>query len=191
MVQQGPLRNTCLAVAATGGHEFLRGELRLSIEHLWENARARQGVSPRGATMTSIRDGLVTDGQCEEASWPYGPVTPLPRPASLGSIYQAQQGDILPPDLDVLKRSIEDGRALVIGLSITDSFMTPTVVPIDIVISDPVLQGHAVLAVGYDDAATTVRIKNSWGTGWGSGGYAEITYAYFNSRCLRMLRLSL
>ncbi|KUF90089.1 Thiol protease [Phytophthora nicotianae] len=32
---------------------------------------------------------------------------------------------------------------------------------------------HAVLAVGYD--ATTIKIKNSWGTEWGEDGYVRIS----------------
>jgi hypothetical protein len=36
--------------------------------------------------------------------------------------------------------------------------------------------GHAVLLVGYDDRGFLV--KNSWGTGWGDGGYFRITYDY-------------
>lgn len=51
--------------------------------------------------------------------------------------------------------------------------------------------GHAVAAVGYDDkmkikntnpeAATTTGaliIRNSWGTGWGAGGYGWLPYEY-------------
>jgi len=51
--------------------------------------------------------------------------------------------------------------------------------------------GHAVAAVGYDDkmkikntnpeaAATTgaLIIRNSWGTGWGAGGYGWLPYEY-------------
>ena len=37
---------------------------------------------------------------------------------------------------------------------------------------------HTVVAVGYDDVAQTVEIKNSWGTSWKDGGYARLSYAY-------------
>jgi hypothetical protein len=36
--------------------------------------------------------------------------------------------------------------------------------------------GHAVLLVGYDERGFLA--KNSWGTGWGDGGYFRITYDY-------------
>jgi hypothetical protein len=35
---------------------------------------------------------------------------------------------------------------------------------------------HFVLVVGYDDARQAWLVKNSWGTGWGMGGYGWIGY---------------
>lgn len=49
---------------------------------------------------------------------------------------------------------------------------------------EKVLGGHAVAAVGYDDAkkigATkgALLIRNSWGTGWGMHGYGWLPYKY-------------
>lgn len=36
--------------------------------------------------------------------------------------------------------------------------------------------GHCVCVVGYDDAGKYWICKNSWGTGWGDGGYFKIAY---------------
>jgi len=36
--------------------------------------------------------------------------------------------------------------------------------------------GHAVLLVGYDDSQQCFKVKNSWGTRWGEGGYFRIAY---------------
>ena len=55
---------------------------------------------------------------------------------------------------------------------------------------EAVVGGHAIVAIGYDDAkviknansgAQTVgalQIRNSWGTGWGDGGYGWLPYDY-------------
>ena len=49
---------------------------------------------------------------------------------------------------------------------------------------DTVQGGHAVLAVGYDDAKKigsakgALLIRNSWGTGWGAEGYGWLPYDY-------------
>lgn len=41
-----------------------------------------------------------------------------------------------------------------------------------------VVGGHAVLAVGYDDRQEALLIQNSWGEGWGDGGFGWLPYAY-------------
>ncbi|MER3480895.1 MAG: peptidase C1, partial [Meiothermus sp.] len=38
--------------------------------------------------------------------------------------------------------------------------------------------GHAMLMVGYDDGKKAFRVKNSWGTGWGEGGYVWFSYDF-------------
>jgi C1A family cysteine protease len=49
---------------------------------------------------------------------------------------------------------------------------------------DTVQGGHAVLAVGYDDAKKigtskgALLIRNSWGVGWGDAGYGWLPYDY-------------
>ena len=35
---------------------------------------------------------------------------------------------------------------------------------------------HAVVIVGYDDTRSAFKVVNSWGTGWGIGGYGWIDY---------------
>lgn len=37
--------------------------------------------------------------------------------------------------------------------------------------------GHAVLLIGYDDTNQCFIAKNSWGTGWGEGGFFRIAYS--------------
>jgi len=40
--------------------------------------------------------------------------------------------------------------------------------------------GHAVMAVGYDDSAERVTVRNSWGTDWGIKGYFTMPYDYIS-----------
>jgi len=53
--------------------------------------------------------------------------------------------------------------------------------------SDTVQGGHAVVAVGYDDDRKigkdkgAIKIRNSWGGGWGEGGYGWLPYKYIEA----------
>ena len=42
---------------------------------------------------------------------------------------------------------------------------------------------HAVCVVGYDDSRAAFQIVNSWGRGWGDGGFAWIDYDTFTKMC--------
>jgi C1A family cysteine protease len=50
--------------------------------------------------------------------------------------------------------------------------------------NDPVQGGHAIVTVGYDDNRKVgkdkgaLKIRNSWGTNWGEGGYGWLPYSY-------------
>jgi GNAT superfamily N-acetyltransferase len=38
---------------------------------------------------------------------------------------------------------------------------------------------HSVLIEGYNDSRQVLKFANSWGAGWGDGGYGYLPYAYF------------
>jgi hypothetical protein len=44
---------------------------------------------------------------------------------------------------------------------------------------------HAMTLVGYDERKQAFRLVNSWGTGWGDGGYAWLGYDAFSARVRR------
>ena len=50
--------------------------------------------------------------------------------------------------------------------------------------NDSVQGGHAVIAIGYDDKREigrdtgALKIRNSWGRGWGEDGYGWLPYRY-------------
>lgn len=73
--------------------------------------------------------------------------------------------------LDALKKSVLVNGAALIAMNVfsyNDDFWN----------GDEFMGGHAVAVVGYDE--TGLIIKNSWGTGFGRGGYAILPYGKFN-----------
>jgi C1A family cysteine protease len=50
--------------------------------------------------------------------------------------------------------------------------------------NEKVVGGHAVVAVGYDDAAKLFIVRNSWGAAWGLKGYFTMPYGYLTEENL-------
>ena len=48
---------------------------------------------------------------------------------------------------------------------------------------DLLIIGHAVTCAGYDDADSSYLVLNSWGTGWGRGGWCRIPYRVMARWC--------
>jgi C1A family cysteine protease len=82
--------------------------------------------------------------------------------------------------LSQLKGCLADGYPFVFGFTVYDNFFgadgepqVHTPMP-----SGSVLGGHAVLAVGYDEASSHFIVRNSWGTKVLDKGYYYMPYAY-------------
>lgn len=43
-------------------------------------------------------------------------------------------------------------------------------------IHDPVIGGHCICVIGYDEEIGAWLVRNSWGEGWGMSGYAWVKY---------------
>ena len=50
--------------------------------------------------------------------------------------------------------------------------------------TERLLGGHAVVAVGYDNATRHFVVRNSWGDAWGDEGYCYFPYEYLIDRDL-------
>ena len=74
------------------------------------------------------------------------------------------------------------------GFTVYESFESQEVAQTGVVPmpqqTEKVLGGHAVMAVGYDDAQQRIIVRNSWGTSWGQQGYFTMPYAYLTNHQL-------
>jgi papain like protease len=173
-------RPICAALAATAAHEYGRGGLRLSVEHLWANTDARGGVVSGGAKLSVLRTALVLDGQCEEGFWPYGNLAPTPAPQPMPTtIHKASSASqVSAASLAVVQSELVVGRPAVLVINPNPAFGLGAS-PIDASTTDPADSFlHAVVAVGYDDGRAIVTVRNSWGATWGAAGYADLTYEF-------------
>ncbi|MDD5543349.1 MAG: C1 family peptidase [Acidobacteriia bacterium] len=155
---------------------------------IYYNERKMEGTvnSDSGAM---IRDGIKSvakQGACPETQWPYviAKFRKLPpRPCyTHGLQHQAIQYQRLVSNLNQMKGCLASGFPFVFGFAVYESFESPQVaktghapMPSS---GEGQLGGHAVLAVGYDDAKQWFIVRNSWGSQWGMKGYFTLPYAY-------------
>lgn len=194
---QGNL-GSCTGNALVGALEFLERKdnvpyAELSRLFVYYNERAIEHTT-KSDSGAMIRDGIKTlakQGVCTEKKWPYViskfSVKPSPacyKEAAAHQITSYQR--IL--TLDEMRTCLADGFPFVFGFTVYESFESQQVAKTGIVNipqkNERTVGGHAVLAVGYDDAAKRFIVRNSWGANWGMKGYFTMPYEYLADRNL-------
>ena len=189
---QGQL-GSCTANAIGGAIEFERLKQGLSDFvpsrlFIYYNERVIEGTvsTDSGA---QIRDGIksvASQGACHESIWPYDITKFADAPPQAAyddarshtvSAYQA-----VVRNLTQMKGCLAAGYPFIFGFSVYESFESQAVAqsghaPMPAP-GEQLLGGHAVDAVGYEDANQWFIARNSWGTGWGMAGYFTLPYAY-------------
>lgn len=194
---QGQL-GSCTANALVGNLEFLEKNAGhaprdLSRLFVYYNERAMEGTVNEDAG-AMIRDGvksLAKQGVCPEAEWPYVITRFRTKPAAacyrdaLGHQVLSYHRILTLPEM---KNCLAEGFPFVFGFTVYEAFESPAVAKTGRLnlpaAKERSLGGHAVLAVGYNDAAQRFTVRNSWGADWGLGGYFTMPYAYLDNRNL-------
>jgi C1A family cysteine protease len=194
---QGNL-GSCTANALAGVLEFL--ELKRKESHadlsrlfIYYNERVIEHTikSDSGAM---LRDGIKTlakQGVCLEKKWPYV-ISKFAVKPSPSCYKEALNHQILSyhrlVTLDEMRACLADGFSFVFGFTVYESFESHQVAQTGVVPmpqqAERVVGGHAVMAVGYNDAEKRFIVRNSWGTGWGMKGYFMMPYDYLTHKSL-------
>jgi C1A family cysteine protease len=139
--------------------------------------------------MSAVITTAEEDGQCEETSWPYGDAAATDATATY---YRARGAARMRTDLvDTMRNGLGGGVACVLVLRVTEAWfevVSDGLIPAPDV-ADQMAGLHAVVAVGYDDSRQQLVIRNSWGIGWGDGGYGFLPYAYLERYGVEAARL--
>jgi C1A family cysteine protease len=155
---------------------------------IYYNERVIEG-SVSSDSGAQLRDGIKTvasQGVCPEPDWPYDITKFTQKPSAkaysdaLGCRAVSYQS--LVQDVNQMKGCLASGYPFVFGFTVYTSFETPAVAqsghaPMPSP-SERAVGGHAVVAVGYEDANQWFVVRNSWGGSWGMAGYFTLPYAY-------------
>ena len=157
-----------------------------------------------GAYLRTTMGALALFGVPPEEFWPYDENSFDAEPSAFcyafGQNYQAIKyyrldptGTTPPQLLQRIKTNLSAGLPSMFGFAVYSSYVYSRQngefpVPSS---TEPAVGGHAVVAVGYDDAKViqnpnpggprttgALRIRNSWGSGWGESGYGWLPYEY-------------
>jgi C1A family cysteine protease len=197
---------SCTANAIAGAIQFNRNKNAQAPSFLpsrlfiYYNERVMEGTTPTDSG-AFIRDGIKStnkEGVCPESSWTYDDTpapfnAPFPPTAKAGQKppancytealnYQVTSYQRLNQSLSQLRGCLAEGFPFVFGFSVYSSFFDSNNQP-EINIPLPSLAdsfegGHAVMAVGYDNATQMFIIRNSWGPTRQDKGYFYMPYSY-------------
>ena len=194
---QGQL-GSCTANALVGMLEYLEivhkvPFVDLSRLFVYYNERViEHSVNEDSGAM--LRDGiktLVRQGVCLESNWPYRIAKFAVKPP-ISCYREALNHQVLSYQrilsLNEMRACLADGFPFVFGFSVYESFESEQVARTGIVpmpeFNERQLGGHAVTRRGILRSKKRFIVRNSWGTGWGIGGYFTMPYAYLANRYL-------
>ena len=122
---------------------------------------------------------LISDGDATEASYPYTATdtacdTTVARPyRAVNWGYVKADGGI--PTVEEMKQALCEHGPLAVAVYVSAAFQAYTSGVFDEKVTDQGIN-HGVTLIGWNDAGKAWIIKNSWGAGWGDGGYMHIAW---------------
>jgi C1A family cysteine protease len=158
---------------------------------IYYNERDLEGKIDNNAPV-SMKDCIKTiseNGYCAEQAWPYDVQKFDQKPPSneydFAKDHKAVKTHKLPFNLDHLKGCLHDGLPFVFGFKVYESFESPETHSTGVVTlpkpNEKKVGGHAVIAIGYDDAKKHIIFRNSFGPSWGDNGHGFMPYDYIAS----------
>jgi C1A family cysteine protease len=198
---QGPC-DSCVPHAVAAAWQFATvwskvPPVTLSRLFIWYEGRLLENsvaVDTGIAIRTALKVLYIT-GAPPEAAWPYDPdqylVKPPPEAYEQAPQHKAQNFFAVKPahgqtQLERLKAVLADGYPVCFYFHHTRALESPEVAQSGVLpmpkADEPLVgDGHAGLLVGYDDDASTFKVRNSYGKCWGQQGYFTMPYEYVTS----------
>ena len=181
--------NGIVAVLMAAGMKQGEAELMLSRLFVYYGERVIEGTVNEDSG-AQIRDGIkviASEGAPPESEWPYDisqfTVKPPAQAYTVAKKHEAieyQRINPLSPGAP-LRTALFNGHPIVKGFSVPERFESPSWNPATEYLPLPspeegFIGGHATVTTGWDFSLTRFKVpvfeeRNSWGDGWGAGGY--------------------
>ncbi len=155
----------------------------------WKIPGSQKGADCNGTGFEPTYDVMLASGISDLATTPYtdlgdcsGSTSSWDGDAADHKIISYREVDV---DKTTLKQYLSQGRALSFGAKLGENFMSWSgsgVLYDDTDTYNGQHAYHAMTLCGYDDSRGTdgaFRVVNSWGTGWGDGGYIWVDQNFF------------
>jgi C1A family cysteine protease len=178
---------SCVLNAAASLVQFLKPDTMPSRLFAYYNARVLDGDvgGDNGTTPSSAIYVLKNQGVCSEITWPYEQDDLLIKP--IHQAYDEALKEIVLQDL-ALSNLNEMRHCLAHKFPFMFGFQVYSYFESQYMASNPYLRlptpteqcmgGHGVAAVGYNDDKKLIKVRNSWGPGWGDNGHFYMPYDY-------------
>lgn len=167
------------------GSNYLREERHYDLSEQWIYYNAKKIDPWPNSEGTSIRCGMKiinNKGVPEEEGWPYSDSTiGSPKFWAYSTAEWAKNKKYYRiRNLEELKETLVKVGPCSIGVLVFEEMFYPDN---NGVVSYPsntnrILGGHALCCIGFNNNKELVKIKNSWGTNWGTSGYGYLPYKY-------------
>jgi hypothetical protein len=183
-------QNSCTAWAVAYAYKSFQEKL----EHNWDLNNSNHIFSPAyvynqinggvdgGGYISKAMNLIVNQGVCSWKDMPYTAGNYWSQPTD----YQRQRATkykalnymyIEAGDVAAMKAHLAAGDALVVGVPVYPDFDNLSASnPIYDNASGTTEGNHAICFVGYDDSKRAFKFINSWGSGYGLGGYGYMSY---------------
>lgn len=190
---------SCTANMGCEQMEFLehQGAADKIFSRLYLYARTRQLegtplAEDAGAEIRDVMTTLAQRGVCYEPSWPYDESKFMVDPPQSADIEAQAHKAVFYyrcPDVMTLKASLTQGFPVGFGFSVPNNMMSDECARTGLVMfpspSEGFDGGHAVTAVGYDDAMKigtevgAILCMNHWSEQWGQAGFFWLPYRFW------------
>ncbi len=153
----------------------------------WSRAYEHTTKNDAGTYLRDFFRGLNKGGFCPESKWPYDVkrFAEMPPSAAFRAAFDQHSPTVYKvintgsyQRLPVIKAAVAAGYLVCFGTLVSEAFVNDPLpaAPLPPPEGQAIVGGHALCVVGYD--GDVFEVLNSWGAGWGEGGYCRFSGDY-------------